>query len=41
MDYIDINGDTQQAYKYLSIGRSSEGTYLAGRNYWLSVSYDF
>ena len=41
MEYVDINGDLQQAYKYLSIGRSSEGTYLAGRNYWLSISYDF
>lgn len=28
-------------YKYLSTGRSTSGTYLAGRNYWLSVSYDF
>lgn len=41
MDYVDTNGNVQQAYKYLSIGRSSEGTYLPGRNYWLSVSYDF
>jgi outer membrane receptor for ferrienterochelin and colicins len=28
-------------YKYLAIGRSTEGTYIPGRNYWLSVSYDF
>lgn len=41
MEYIDSNNVTQQAYKYLSIGRSNEGTYLAGRNYWLSISYDF
>jgi len=41
MSYVDANGITQEAYKYLSIGRSNEGTYLAGRNYWLSISYDF
>ena len=28
-------------YKYLSTGRSTTGTYLPGRNYWLSISYDF
>ncbi|TSH75961.1 TonB-dependent receptor [Acinetobacter sp. RF15A] len=28
-------------YKYLSTGRSTSGTYLPGRNYWLSISYDF
>lgn len=39
----DNNGKTQTAtaYKYLDIGSSVSGTYLAGRNYWLSVSYDF
>ena len=28
-------------YKYLSLGSSMQGTYISGRNYWLSVSYDF
>ncbi len=39
----DNNGKTQTAtaYKYLDIGSAISGTYLAGRNYWLSVSYDF
>lgn len=41
LDYYDLNGDLQQAYKYLSIGSGMSGTYLAGRNYWLSLSYDF
>ena len=42
--YTYVNkGKTQTAtaYKYLDIGSSVSGTYLAGRNYWLSVSYDF
>ncbi|MBF4520183.1 TonB-dependent receptor [Acinetobacter towneri] len=42
--YTYINkGKTQSAtaYKYLDLGSSISGTYLAGRNYWLSVSYDF
>lgn len=41
MDYYDLNGDVQQAYKYLSIGSGMSGTYISGRNYWLSISYDF
>ena len=41
MDYYDLNGDVQQAYKYLSIGSAMSGTYISGRNYWLSISYDF
>ncbi|MDY6483574.1 MULTISPECIES: TonB-dependent receptor domain-containing protein [Acinetobacter] len=32
------SGDETQSYKYLS---GNEGTYIAGRNYWLSISYDF
>ena len=32
----DITG-----YKYLSLGSSMAGTYIPGRNYWLSISYDF
>lgn len=41
--YIDSKGSTQTAtgYKYLDVGSSTSGTYLPGRNYWLSVSYDF
>lgn len=42
--YTYVNkGKTQTAtaYKYLDIGSAVSGTYLAGRNYWLSVSYDF
>ena len=41
MDNYDLNGDVQQAYKYLSIGSAMSGTYISGRNYWLSISYDF
>ncbi|MEG1856513.1 MAG: TonB-dependent receptor, partial [Acinetobacter sp.] len=41
LNYYDLNGDLQQAYKYLSIGSAVSGTYLSGRNYWLSISYDF
>ena len=39
----DDNGEIASAtdYKYLDVGSSISGTYLAGRNYWLSVSYDF
>ncbi|OTG85584.1 ferric siderophore receptor protein [Acinetobacter sp. ANC 4558] len=41
-NFLD-NGTVQQAtgYKYLDVGASVTGTYLPGRNYWLSVSYDF
>lgn len=35
------NGGEATAYKYLDIGSSISGTYITGRNYWLSVSYDF
>lgn len=38
-EHKTVNGVT--GYKYLSTGRSTSGTYLPGRNYWLSVSYDF
>ena len=38
-EHQTVNGVT--GYKYLSTGRSTSGTYLPGRNYWLSVSYDF
>ena len=44
-DSTDKNGNpitsNATAYKYLDIGSGMSGTYLAGRNYWLSVSYDF
>ena len=42
-NYVDARGRTQSAtaYKYLDVGSSISGTYLPGRNYWLSVSYDF
>lgn len=39
--YINSKGETASYYDYMMLGRSMEGTYLAGRNYWLSVSYDF
>lgn len=41
--YINNDGETVSAtgYKYLDVGSSISGTYLSGRNYWLSVSYDF
>lgn len=39
VEYFDGTAtQTTQSYKYLS---GLDGTYLAGRNYWLSVSYDF
>ncbi|MCU4448988.1 TonB-dependent receptor [Acinetobacter lwoffii] len=42
-EYLDNRGRLQTAtgYKYLDIGSSTTGTYIPGRNYWLSVSYDF
>ena len=42
-EYLDNRGRPQTAtgYKYLDIGSSTTGTYIPGRNYWLSVSYDF
>ncbi|MDY6487604.1 MAG: TonB-dependent receptor domain-containing protein [Acinetobacter faecalis] len=41
-DYVSNNASqTATGYKYLDVGSSTSGTYLAGRNYWLSVSYDF
>lgn len=39
--YIDANGDPASYYDYMSISSGMSGTYLAGRNLWLSVSYDF
>lgn len=41
--YLDSRNRVQQAtaYKYLDVGSSMAGTYLPGRNYWLSISYDF
>lgn len=39
--YIDTNGNPASYYDYMVIGSGMSGTYLAGRNYWLSVSYDF
>ncbi|WP_122899994.1 TonB-dependent receptor [Acinetobacter sp. B51(2017)] len=39
--YINSLGEEASYYDYMTIGSSMSGTYLAGRNYWLSVSYDF
>lgn len=41
--YLDASGRVHEAtaYKYIDIGTKTIGTYLPGRNYWLSVSYDF
>lgn len=39
--YIDTNGNPASYYDYMVIGSGMSGTYLAGRNYWLSISYDF
>ena len=39
--YIDANGDPANYYDYMVIGSGMSGTYLPGRNYWLSISYDF
>ncbi|MEN5171803.1 TonB-dependent receptor [Acinetobacter higginsii] len=39
--YIDANGNLASYYDYMVIGSGMSGTYLAGRNFWLSVSYDF
>ena len=42
-EYLDNRNRPQTAtgYKYLDVGSSTSGTYLSGRNYWLSISYDF
>ena len=44
-DSTDKNGSliiaSATAYKYLDIASGMSGTYLPGRNYWLSISYDF
>ncbi len=39
--YIDANGDPANYYDYMVIGSGMSGTYLPGRNLWLSLSYDF
>ena len=39
--YIDVNGNPASYYDYMIIGSGMSGTYLPGRNYWLSISYDF
>ncbi|USA52179.1 TonB-dependent receptor [Acinetobacter sp. C32I] len=39
--YTDSNGNPASYYDYMMIGSGMSGTYLAGRNFWLSVSYDF
>ena len=39
--YINSQNEEASYYDYMTIGSSMNGTYLAGRNYWLSVSYDF
>ena len=39
--YLNSNGEFASYYDYMSIGSGMSGTYLPGRNYWLSISYDF
>lgn len=39
--YINEDNEPASYYDYMTIGSGMSGTYLAGRNYWLSVSYDF
>lgn len=39
--YIDANGAPASYYDYMVIGSGMSGTYLPGRNFWLSLSYDF
>lgn len=39
--YIDANGNPASYYDYMVISSGMSGTYLPGRNLWLSVSYDF
>lgn len=39
--YIDANGNPASYYDYMTIGSSTSGTYISGRNLWLSLSYDF
>lgn len=39
--YINAKGELATAYDYMSISSGMDGTYLPGRNFWLSVSYDF
>lgn len=39
--YIDAQGNPASYYDYMQISSSMSGTYLSGRNYWLSISYDF
>ncbi len=39
--YLDAQGNPATYYDYMTIGSGMSGTYLSGRNIWLSVSYDF
>lgn len=39
--YINAKGELASAYDYMAISSGMDGTYLPGRNFWLSVSYDF
>jgi outer membrane receptor for ferrienterochelin and colicins len=41
--YKDAKGKVQQttSYKYFDIDKKTNGTFISGRNYWLSLSYDF
>ena len=39
--YIDTNGNPASYYDYMTISSGMSGTYLPGRNLWLSISYDF
>lgn len=39
--YLTTTNESASYYDYMVIGSGMSGTYLAGRNYWLSISYDF
>ena len=40
-NHIDANGNPASYYDYMTISSSTSGTYISGRNLWLSLSYDF
>ncbi|CAG67942.1 MULTISPECIES: TonB-dependent receptor domain-containing protein [Acinetobacter] len=44
-DFTKIIGKTATSqttvYEYIAMGSTNDGTYISGRNYWLSLSYDF
>lgn len=41
VNYIDSNNEAASAYEYLTLSSAISGTYIPGRNFWLSLSYDF